>query len=57
MRLNQLHEAMLSADREWLQKNLDALLKKKSSIPPGTDTSIIDRYIANHKKALASIVD
>lgn len=57
MKLSQLHEAMMSSDREWLQKNLDALLRKKSSIPPGTDTSIIDRYIANHKKALASIVD
>lgn len=57
MKLKQIYEAMLPADREWLQKNLDALLKKKAALPQDSDTSIIDRYIANHEKALASIAD
>ena len=57
MKLNQIHEAMLASDREWLQKNLNALRQKRETMPPGSNTSIIDRYIANHEKALASIID
>lgn len=53
--LRVINEKMEQSDREWLTKNLDVLKQKKSTFPPGADHTLIDRHIANHEKAIASI--